>query len=415
MTARPDPSARKPARVPRTGDRAAAADAEAFKPRQEPTRSVTYCGIIRDPRCDDVLVPMGWVLSRARHWVFLQVHVLGRTPGKVKPEALRLFGITSRQFDGVRIDVDQAVNAWRGTLEWRISDVADRIEGTEDRLRRLARNYFQAKGDRRRAHVRFTITAKRQRLDALGGELGVLRRELAAGRPRMCFGGRDALRDGDVDAWRERRVNRIFLVGCSRETDGNQTARLRNGKLRVRLPDALGGTHVELEGLEFRFGQAAVERATRERRAVSWLLFRDEWGRWHAHATVDAEAAPAQGPQRGYVAVDLNVDHVAAVAVDRHGNPTLRLTLPFPDHRVPSGRAAAMVGDAVRDVCKWAESLGYGVASETLDLARKKASLRERGAAHARRLSGWAYKRFGDMLAARCLRMRLRHDAVNPA
>ncbi len=394
---------------------AEARDEPRFKPRRDPTTPVTYCGVIRDPRCDDLLLPMGWTLSRARHWTFAQLHVHGRDLADVKRDAQPLFGITSRQFDSVRVDVDQAVNGWAGALDFRIADAEERIEAAEEAADRLARRVILADGPHRQRWLATRWTAQRIRVDGLRGRLESARRE-RAGRPRVGFGNDALILAGDVAGWRVSRASSIFLVGCSGEPGGNQTAALRDdGTLRVRLPDAHGGAHVHLTSLRFRFGQREVERATRRRLSMSWRLFRDPGGTWHAHVTVGTEAPPVQGPSWGMLSVDLNVDSVAAVGVDRHCNVTLRLTLPFPDHRVPSGRAAAMIGDAVRDVCKWAESLGYGVAAETLDLARKKARLREYGRAHARRLSGLAYARFAEVLSARCRRMRLRLDWVNPA
>nr|NKR04668.1 transposase [Escherichia coli] len=119
--------------------------------------------------------------------------------------------------------------------------------------------------------------------------------------------------------------------------------------------------------------------------------------------------------RHGVIAVDLNVDHLAVVLVDRHGNPHGRLRLPFPDAGVETGKAAAMIGDAVRGLTLLALKHGYAVAAENLDFRRKKAGLREYGKAHARRLSAFAYAKFHPVLKGRCSRDGVDLVAVDPA
>jgi IS605 OrfB family transposase len=79
------------------------------------------------------------------------------------------------------------------------------------------------------------------------------------------------------------------------------------------------------------------------------------------------------------------------------------------------GKAAAVIGDTVRALCLLAQKLGYAIAVESLDFARKKAGLREVGKAHARRLSGFAYSRLHAILSARCARDGVGFVEVDPA
>jgi hypothetical protein len=85
----------------------------------------TFCAVIEDERADALLSPYGEVMARARHWSFKQIHTLGRDVTSVKKEAQRKFGLTARQFNGVRFDLDQAVNAWRGTAKFRVTNLKD--------------------------------------------------------------------------------------------------------------------------------------------------------------------------------------------------------------------------------------------------------------------------------------------------
>jgi IS605 OrfB family transposase len=150
---------------------------------------------------------------------------------------------------------------------------------------------------------------------------------------------------------------------------------------------------------------------------MTWLLFvSDADGLWHAHATIDETPPDVVTDLRaGVIAVDVNVGHLAVTVVDRYGNPTSKLTLGFPPAGTPAGEAAVIIGDSVRALCLLAKSRGYGIACEDLEFSKKKASLREFGKAHARRLSGWSYAKFFALLNARCKRDGIDLAQVNPA
>ena len=387
----------------------------------------TFCTLVLDPAADAALAPMGELFAKARHWAYREIHVRGRSVGDVKKDAQVHFRITARQFNGIRFDLDQAVNGWRGTAEYRVQSLKDAVEATVERIAALGRQMDKARTEKRRSSLQFKRVGKKRRLDVLRGRLLVAEAEIAAGRPRVCFGGRDLLRRSGEDpaaiwGWRDARAGRILLVGAKCEAEGNQTCRWDGGSLRIRLPDALGGKVVTLSGVTFRYGQkemlAVLERnrSPATRTALTWLLFRDEAGRWNVRVTVDEPAARVITDVRnGTVAVDLNVDHAAVVLVDRHGNPHGRLRLPFPVAGTDEGRAAVMIGDTVRAICLLAMKLRYAVAVEELDFARKKAGLREFGKAHARRLSGFAYARFHAVLSARCARDGIGFVEVDPA
>jgi IS605 OrfB family transposase len=389
--------------------------------------SRTFCTVISDPQAESLLAPYGELMARVRHWSFKQVHVLGRSVSEVKKEAQLRFGVTARQFNGVRFDLDQAVNGWKGTLAFRIQTLKDSIEATVERIAALERRKEKARTEKTRKSLHFKQVGKKQRLDVLRGELSVAERELAAGKPLVCFGGRSALREavttGEMWKWHDRRNGRIFLVGSKDEgINGNQSVHWDGESLRIRMPDSLGGQHVALGGVKFRYGQKELEavlernKDKRTRVSLTWLIFRDDEGRWHAHVTVEEPAAPLVTSLRnGVVAVDLNADHLAVVLVDRCGNPVSRLRLDFPPSGTDEGRASVILGDAVRALCLIARSRGLGIACEDLDFSRKKAGLREYGARHARMLSGWAYARFFQLLQARCKRDGVEMKKVNPA
>jgi len=362
-------------------------------------------------------------MARARHWSYKQIHVLGRSVTEVKKEAQRKFGITARQFNGVRFDLDQAVNAWRGTAEFQIQHLKDSIEATIEQISAPDRGMDKAKTERRRASLKFRKVGKKHRLDVLCGRLSVAENALVASKPRICFGGGELLRRGDVEGWRAKRNSRIFLAGSKTDgPHGNQSVHWDGENLSLRLPDALGGHLQVLRGVGFRYGQDELRRVMERNRdkpsrvSLSWLFFLDEQNSWHAHVTIEAPVAEVVTDIRhGVVAVDLNVDHLAVTLVDDWGNPIARLKLGFPEAGTDEGRAAVLIGDSVGAICLLARSRGYGIAVEDLEFSKKKAGLRDYGPAHARRLSSFAYAKFFQVLQARCERDGVNLAKVNPA
>ncbi len=397
----------------------------------------TFCTVLRhvDPLGDAMLRAEGEILARLRHWAFREIHCRKVSVADTKRDALLRFGVTGRMFNGVRFDLDQAVNGWRKGLEWRIGNIRDQVEATEERIASLLRQFGKAETKGRRKAKKSAVRLKRRRLDVLRGRLAVAERELAAGRPRVCFGGGDDLRRRDLARWRERRSTRINIVGAAGETCGNQSVHWDGTTLRVLLPTALTDPEwhegkryprprvarpedwLVFPDVTFRYGQDELLRAVEDRRAVTWLVFLDDDGRWHAHATITDVAADLRtmDVRWGVVGLDLNVGEVAVTAVDRFGNAGGRLSLPFPVAGTPEGVARAMMGEAARAVADLCLGLHLPLAREHLDFSKRKAGLREVGPAHARRLSQWAYTRFFALLDARCVREGVEVIPVDPA
>ncbi len=330
----------------------------------------TFCTVLRhvDPIGDAMLRAQGGVFARLRHWAFREIHCRKVPVADAKRDALTRFGVTGRMFNGVRFDLDQAVNGWRKGLEWRIGNIKDQIEATQERIASLLRQFAKAETKGKRKAKKSAVRLKRRRLDVLKSRLEVAERQLAAGRPRVCFGGDADLRRRDLARWRERRATRIALVGATGETCGNQSVHWDGRTLRVLLPAALtdpdwheGKRYAKpriarpedwlvFPDVTFRYGQDELLRAVEDRRAVTWLVFLADDGRWHAHATVTDLATDlvTLGVEWGAVGLDLNVGEVAVTVVDRFGNANCRLHLPFPVAGTPEGKARGMMGEAAR-------------------------------------------------------------------
>jgi IS605 OrfB family transposase len=381
----------------------------------------TFCTVIRDTDAEAVLGPWACHMAAVRHWAFKERYVRGRPLKDVKREAIARFDISARQFNGVRFDLDQAVNAWRGQIDHRVKDLADQVKHAGTAVRRLERKLTaeRRKNDPSRRKIRsikFRLHQKKRLHAKLQARLDAARAEARRSVPNVCFGGRGPMRRGQIGEWRERRTRMLTLVGSKDEAAGNQTARWDGETLTVRLPDALGGGFKTLHGVRFRYGQAEMLGALERGAGITWRFYRRGDGAWQANATIEEPAPAVTATTRsGTIGVDLNVDHLAVTVADRYGNAVDRWSEPFPTAGTDTHRAEAMIGDAVKRIVDTAHDRGMAVACEDLDFQRKKAGLRNVAKQHARRLSGFGYMQFHARLAARCGRRGVELHAVDPA
>jgi hypothetical protein len=255
----------------------------------------TFCTRIRDAGAEEVLAPYAEVFGRATRWSFREIHVRKQPLAAVKREAQRKFGITARQFNGVRFDLDQAVGAWKGTLDHRIATLSERIERVQEGIAGIERKLADPAPRRpltrrRRERLEFTRHQKGRHLGTCRDRLTSLEAEAKAAVPRICFGGAERLREtmaaGEIWRWREKRSGRILLVGSSDETAGDQSCQWDGSRLTVKLPGSARGERMVREGVRFRYGQAEMEAALERKAAIAWLLFRDDAGAWQARASM---------------------------------------------------------------------------------------------------------------------------------
>lgn len=79
------------------------------------------------------LMELAGRLARARHRLFKRWIVQGETLAAVKRDLLRTVGISSRQFNAVRFEVQQEVAAWRGRTTYLKSQAEHRVRDLEQR------------------------------------------------------------------------------------------------------------------------------------------------------------------------------------------------------------------------------------------------------------------------------------------
>jgi IS605 OrfB family transposase len=378
----------------------------------------TLCTLVRDPLADEILAPYAALLAPARHWAFKELYILEEPVEQVKRECISRFGITARQFNGIRFQLEQAVEAWREGLKYRIGDTSDRIKGLVKKISGLEK-YIEkehgAKSPRFFEIARWWLELhqKRRELARCRLILERLKAELA-GKPQICFGGRTLLRKGEVEEWQAKRNSQILLVGSKDEKCGNQSCQWDGESLLIKLPPSLGGQRVRLEGVRFAYGEDVL--ANRAGKPLSWLLFKDDEGRWHAHVTIPETPALAEHYLRwGAIGVDVNEAHLAVVIADRNGNLLGTQTLDFPESGLTTGKAEDILWSSVHGLVQLAQEHRCGIVVEDLDFSKKKSYLKAFGKKHAKRLSSFAYAKFFECLAAACPRQGVELRKINPA
>jgi IS605 OrfB family transposase len=379
----------------------------------------TLCTLIKDPAADTVLAPYAELLSQARHWAFKEIHLLHRSVAEVKKEVIVNFGLTARQFNGLNVQLEQTVECWREGLKYQIANVAERIKALPKTIAILEKKIAKEQKLGPEASHRkidrwwFSIHQKKRHLAACESRVDKLLVELA-GPPRICFGGRKLLKSGQIEEWREKRRSQIFLVGSSDETAGNQSAQWDGENLLIKQPESQGGKRVLLKGVKFSYGTECLKN--RAGQALSWLLFKDAKGRWHANVSLKEVARPVSHDLCwGAIGVDVNENHLAVAIIDRHGNLIGTETLDFPESGLATGVAEDILWAGVHRLVQLAKENHCGLVVEDLEFSRKKAYLKKFGKKHAQRLSAFAYARFFEMLSAASAREGVLLRKINPA
>ncbi len=396
-------------------------------------------------------------MSRAERKLFA-LSQGGKLPrASFKKEVMECFRLTARQFNSLRFELEGKIEAVRAARKRRMEELRYAISATEKAIReaeeRRVRERARPEAIRR---LKGRLGGKKRRLDLLKTRLARLEEEEREGRIPLCFGGRGLfLKQRHLEAngltshedwlclWRAERNNAFFLLGSGDETAGNQTAQLsleKDGtfRLKLRLPDALGGTlgreHLYLKGLRFPYGEEKIrealylhELAQREKRlrkeertlplppALSYRFLRKPKG-WYLHLSLELpDPLILTDRKRGVIGLDLNPDGMALVETDRSGNLVHRAFYPLALEGQRKGQARDSILKVAKSIVLYARAVGKPLVIEELEFSRKKQELRDRDPAYARKLARFAYGLMGTALRARARRAGVEVLGVNPA
>lgn len=378
----------------------------------------------------------------------------GETFEQVEKKFQISYRLDSQSLRNVRDNLKGKRESRKECLELEISETEDRVEGLTKSITRLNR---QLKTALRKAHsnrqkakdvdkeaqckvskLRFSLHQKNRKLHRLHCQLTLLQQLRESGHLPMTFGGSKLFKaQFNLEAngyssheewlkdWRNHRNYNILMVGSKRFEGGNQLCRLdESGRLRITVPPALQntfGSHVEADGIKFRYGWEYIKAALQPKRyeSVSQKTGKTS-GRtgtqeplthrfvkqndvWYLHTTVQLPDIPYQSHRKnGMIGVDFNQSVIGWAYCDRQGNlkASGQIRIDIQDKSVHQTKQ--ILGDAVKELVILADTFQCPITVEDLDFAKKKASMKEQGRKYARMLSNFAYSKFYQLLDARC-------------
>jgi hypothetical protein len=373
-----------------------------------------------------------------------------RHSGKVwsKPDFMRTFGLTSRQYNAVKYSLDGMESSIVELRPSRIADLQQRIKAADKKLtklreckpqrpkqhkktsKRVARKAPRTFEEIRTAAVRaaqsraFKIHNVERRRADLARRLAALESE---GHPRICFGSRklfnaqrhlaengftgpdeDAAHAAWLKAWRAKRDAQFFVLGSKDESGGCQGCVMTHlggnrFALRLRL-DGEAQRYVTLE-VGFAYGFDHIVAALRAHQAMSYRFLRDEKG-WRVFlSTAVMETPTASDVRLGAIGVDVNVGFVTVSETDRFGNIIAHQDVPMVTAGISQHATQTAISTAVAEIIAIACKAQKPISIEYLDFAKKKAQLSYASPGRQRMLSAFAYTRFAQTVGARA------HDA----
>ena len=375
-----------------------------------------------------ILKDMAEIYSEVIHTLFAHIQ-RGKNPKDLKSDFLKKYGITGRQFNAIRNQLDGKI----ASIEARIPLL---IEDKKEKIARLEKKIPHYEKKPKIAHQ------KKRKLTTLKMDLEQLEKERDAGTVKMCFGSKKlwraqfALEENGyeshkewLDDWQEARSREIFFLGSHEESQGNQSCSLfeqedGNFKLRVRLPNALekkyGTKYLWIRDIKISYGRkeilAALElHKEKKGKALSFRLLKDQKG-WRVFISLNIVPSEIVSKENiGVIGLDINANHLALTETDRFGNPLQCKKIPFNLKKVTSDQAEAILGDACSLAVSFAKQLKKPLILEDLDFSKKKASLKEKGVSYARMLSSFAYSKILYLLKSRALKKGIVTAEVNPA
>ncbi len=362
----------------------------------------------------------------------------GKSVRELKPSYMRKYGITSRQFNALRVQIEGKIASIKELRKDQLIELRKRKDSLIAKIQKLEKKNDKA----------LLIHQKKRRLARIGSRVKALETEIASGKVRLCFGSRKLFR-AQLDLkgngyetqeewrqdWTAARSDSFFVLGSKDESSGNQscTATLEEDNsisLRLRLPDAMSqyGKYLNIQKVKFIYGHGAIISALdrcNERKlskdkdsgvAISYRFKQDKKG-WVIFVSVSIpEPAKITRKGIGVIGVDINVDHLAIVETDRYGNAIARKKIPLNLYGKNQNQTKALIGDAIAKIVNWACETKKQIIVEQLSFQEKKAELHESSnKKYSRMLSSFAYKAILTSIKSRAWRFGVMVAEVNPA
>lgn len=392
--------------------------------------------------------------------LFVQTHLKGLPSSSLKKTFLTQYGITARQFNSVRIQLDGKVSSYIEKRKFDIQELQSKIAYLQKMIEKKASQKEQLhqkllqfppsqpsflKLAKKYKNLKTYLFQKKRRLRNLTQKVEKLKSDETQQKIRICFGSKKLfqkqfhLKENEYkehlewkNDWIGARSSQFLVVGSKDETFGNQNATydLKN-TLRLRVANTFAdsyGKYIEFPEVTFPYGQECLDQAkisyigqTRGGKpqkyftSITYRFIKQKKG-WYVNATVERETAKAGTSNlNGLLGVDLNAGFLAVSEIDRFGNPIKNWSIKVPMYNRRKEQAMASLSDAIKEILVYAILVQKDVVIEKLDFSKKKTQLREKGTKHARMLSGFACSAFEQLMEGKAKKAGVRVRRVNPA
>jgi IS605 OrfB family transposase len=358
----------------------------------------------------------------------------GKQAHKVKSEYLKRYGITARQFNAIRVQLEGKIASIIELRKERIEDLKRKISSLESAIQKL----------QKKENTHFLLHQKKRRLKTLQSHLASLEKDRATKKVRLCFGSRKlfsaqfslfangyASHEEWKNEWTKRRSNSFFLLGSKDETAGNQSCVATvadDGSLtfRLRVPNVLSrfGKYLVLKNVRFSYGHDTIVRTLKERKkdgtssgvALCYRFINDEKGWWMFLSLPVEKPKQTSRENIGVIGIDINANHLALVETDRNLNPIRHEKIALSTYGKDRNQAKALIGDVVKHVVNWCVQTQKPLVIEKLSFGKKKSELKEIGnPRYSRMLSSFAYNAITMNLKSRSFRDGISITEVDPA
>ena len=233
-----------------------------------------------------------------------------------------------------------------------------------------------------------------------------------------------------LEDWKKKRSGRFYCIGKSQNGGGTMIKAFPlddDGKYKLilqiprPLQSQLGKTfelEFELDDRDNRYRKSDFNYALNTQKPLTTQIFRREHKneQWYVHFTTYVKPIPlVHSLKNGCLGLDFNKDTISATYVKPDGNIAKCIEFPFRWQGLTTGQRQALMRDIVKNIVSMAESLGCAIAIESLDFAKKKASMSEESALYNSMLSNLSTALFRTTLESRCQRLGVELIKVNPA
>ena len=377
----------------------------------------------------------------------------------LKQSYIAIFGITARQFNSIRVQVQGKVKAINELKETELTGKSIKLKELEIKLIILLNDKKDYKNSidgmkmndknfkavvKKYKNTKSQIHNTKRKIQEITFKISKIKSDMKKDITRICFGSKELFKkqynleeNGFKNhmewktKWLESRSNQFMCLGSSDESFGNQNCQYdKENNLTIRVADKFKdvyGEYIKIPNVLFKYGQDKIDYCkdgyevfTKSANlqkycngAMTHRFNRNEIG-WYLNTTVEVKDKEVVTDDRvGAMVVDFNVNFTQICFIDRFGNPLDELAIKYSMYGKTSDQIDAMLGDMSVDICNLACCYKIPVYIEDLKLEDIK-KYPDKNTKYNRMIGTFPYKGFRESLEARCRKTGVEIQAVNP-